>query len=488
MTARVYLALGSNLGDRHGCLIEAVARLRAHIAVDAISSIYQTEPWGYADQPRFLNAACAGTTELSAEDVLHFAKVIEAEMGRAATFRYGPRVIDIDVLLYDEAVIDTAHYQVPHPGLHQRGFVLAPLADIAAEVIHPVLHQSIAMLRNAVDLSQVTVFALRPLRVGGRWFHWGRQTYVMGILNVTPDSFSGDGLLLGLTPGPSPENEKQFSGEGSDRLPLSRNHLFDFGRGGRGVRWIAATVERGRAMLAAGAHLIDVGGESTRPSAHAVAPGEELERVIPAIEALARAGVGPISVDTSKAEVARQALDAGAAIVNDVWGLRRDPAMAALIAQRNVPAIVMHNRSKPRDAAFEAKLGGRYTGSHYDDLIPDIQRELLECVELARQAGVPDHHLILDPGIGFGKTVPQNLELLDRVGEVRSLGWPILIGPSRKSFIGYTLDLPPDQRLEGTAAAIAIGIARGADLVRVHDVEAMARVAKMTDAIVRRGT
>jgi dihydropteroate synthase/2-amino-4-hydroxy-6-hydroxymethyldihydropteridine diphosphokinase len=449
MTARVYLALGSNLGDRHGRLIEAVARVQAHIAVDAISPIYQTEPWGCAEQPRFLNAACAGTTTLSAEDVLHFVKAIEAEMGRTATFRYGPRVIDIDVLLYDEAVIDTADYRVPHPGLPTRDFVLAPLADIAAEVIHPVLRQSIAALRNAVDLSPVKVFALRPLRVGAQWFHWGRQTYVMGILNVTPDSFSGDGLL---------KNED----------------------------WIAATVERGRAMLAAGAHLIDVGGESTRPGSHAVAPGEELERVIPAIEALARAGVGPISVDTCKAAVARQALDAGAAIVNDVWGFRRDPDMAALIAQRNVPAIVMHNRSKPRDAAFEAGLGGRCTGSHYDDLIPDIQRELLECVALARQAGVPDQHLILDPGIGFGKTVPQNLELLDRVGEVRSLGWPILIGPSRKSFIGYTLDLPPDQRIEGTAAAVAVGIARGADIVRVHDVEAMARVAKMTDAIVRR--
>jgi dihydropteroate synthase/2-amino-4-hydroxy-6-hydroxymethyldihydropteridine diphosphokinase len=451
MTGRVCLALGSNLGDRHGRLIEAVARLQTHIAVDAISPIYQTEPWGYADQPRFLNAACAGATELSAEEVLHFVKVIEAEMGREVTFRYGPRVIDIDILLYDEAVIDAEHYRVPHPGLPTRDFVIAPLADIAADVIHPVLHQSIAALRDAVNLSQVQVFALRPLRIGAhaQWFHWGRQTYVMGILNVTPDSFSGDGLL---------KNED----------------------------WVAATVERGRAMLAAGAHLIDVGGESTRPGSQVVALSEELERVIPAIEALARAGVGPISVDTSKAEVARPALDAGAALVNDVWGLRYDPDMAALIAKRDVPVIVMHNRSKPHDAAFEARLGGRYTGSHYDDLIPDIQRELLECIDLARQAGVPDHHLILDPGIGFGKTVPQNLELLDRVGEVRSLGWPILIGPSRKSFIGYTLDLPPDQRSEGTAAALAIGIARGADLVRVHDVEVMARVAKMTDAIVRR--
>ena len=449
MTARVYLALGSNLGDRQGRLLEAVERLQARMVIDAMSAIYQTEPWGYADQPRFLNAACAGVTELSPEEVLVFAKAIEVAMGREATVRHGPRVIDIDILLYADAIIDTAHYRVPHPGLHQRDFVLAPLADIAADVIHPVLGQSIAALRNAVDRSQVKVFALRPLRLGAQWFHWGRQTYVMGILNVTPDSFSGDGLLT---------NEA----------------------------WIAATVERGRAMLAAGAHLIDVGGESTRPGSHSVALDEELARVIPAIAALARAGVGPISIDTHKAEVARQALDAGAVIVNDVWGFRRDADLAPLVAARGVPAIVMHNRSRPQDAAFEAKLGGRYIGSQYDDLIPDIQRELLECVDVARQAGVPDQRLILDPGIGFGKTVPQNLELLDRVGEFRSLGWPILIGPSRKSFIGYTLDRPPDQRCEGTAAAVAIGIARGADIVRVHDVEAMARVAKMTDAIVRR--
>ena len=298
-------------------------------------------------------------------------------------------------------------------------------------------------------ISEIKRFALRPTKAGLRWFNWGRQTYVMGILNVTPDSFSGDGLL-------------------------------------KKEDWVAAAVERGRAMVDAGAHVIDVGGESTRPGSQPVTAGEELDRVIPAIEALNRASIGPISIDTYKAEVARQALDAGAAIVNDVWGLRRDLDMAALIAQRNVPVIIMHNRSKPQDAAFEARLGGRYTGSHYDDLIPDIQRELLESVDLARQAGVPDHHIILDTGIGFGKTVSQNLELLDRTGEFRSLGFPILIGPSRKSFIGYTLDLPPDQRVEGTAAAVAVGIARGADIVRVHDVEVMARVAKMTDAIVRR--
>lgn len=447
--ARVYLALGSNLGDRHGRLIEALDRLHTRIAIDAVSSIYQTEPWGYADQPRFLNAACAGTTDLSPDEVLAFVKSIEVELGREPTFRYGPRAIDIDVLLYDDVVIDSEHYRVPHPGLPKRDFVLAPLREIAAGVIHPVLAQSIGSLANSIDLSQVKRFALRPLKIDSRWFHWGRQTYVMGILNVTPDSFSGDGLL-------------------------------------KTADWIAATVDRGRAMIEAGAHLIDVGGESTRPGSQTVALSEELDRVIPAIEALSRAGLGPISIDTYKAEVARQAIEAGAAIVNDVWGLRRDLDMAALIAQRNVPVIVMHNRSKPQDAAFEARLGGRYTGSHYDDLIPDIQRELLECVDVARQAGVRDHQIILDTGIGFGKTVPQNLELLDRTGDFRALGFPILIGPSRKSFIGYTLDLPPDQRTEGTAAAVAVGITRGADIVRVHDVAIMARVARMTDAIVRR--
>ena len=449
MSARVYLALGSNLGDRHGHLIEAIDRLQAHVMIDEVSSIYQTEPWGFTDQPHFLNAVCSGETTLSPEELLRFVKSIEVEMGREPAFRYGPRLIDIDVLLYGDVIISTDDYRVPHPGLPQRDFVLAPLAEIATDVIHPVLHRSIASLRDEVDLSAAQLVARRPMHVGSRWLHWDRQTYVMGILNVTPDSFSGDGLL---------KNED----------------------------WIAALIDRGRAMIQSGAHLIDVGGESTRPGSQAVSLDEELDRVIPAIVALMRENISPISIDTYKAEVARQALDAGASMINDVWGLRRDPEMAAFVAKRNVPVIVMHNRSKPQDAAFEARLGPRYIGSQYDDLIPDILCELNDCVMIARSAGVPEHHIIVDPGIGFGKTVAQNLELLDRTGEFKALGCPILIGPSRKSFIGYTLDLPADQRLEGTAAAVAIGIVRGADMVRVHDVEPMARVARMTDAIVRR--
>ena len=172
-------------------------------------------------------------------------------------------------------------------------------------------------------------------------------------------------------------------------------------------------------------------------------------------------------------------------MVNDVWGLRMDPAMARLCAERNVPVVIMHNRSQPRDAVQEARLGGHYVGSKYDDLLADVARELQQSINLAKAASIPDEHIIIDPGIGFGKTVEQNLMLLNHLDTFRALGYPILLGPSNKSFIGYTLDLPRDDRLEGTAATVAIGIARGADIVRVHKVQAMSRVARMTDAIVR---
>lgn len=248
-----------------------------------------------------------------------------------------------------------------------------------------------------------------------------------------------------------------------------------------------AAVDQGCRFVAEGAHILDIGGESTRPGSQPVDADEEMRRVIPVIEGLAALVDIPISIDTSKAVVAQAALQAGASIVNDVWGMRLDPSIAQVAAQAGAPVILMHNRSQREHVHIDPSLGGRYVGAEYGDLIGDIAAELQISIDLAHRAGIPDMHIILDPGIGFGKTVAQNLELLDRLGELRSLGYPLLAGPSRKSFIGYTLDLPPDQRVEGTAAAVAVAIARGADIVRVHDVQAMARVAKMTDAIVRRG-
>jgi dihydropteroate synthase len=298
---------------------------------------------------------------------------------------------------------------------------------------------------------------ISSLSINGHDFIWGTRTYIMGILNLTPDSFSGDGLLI-----------KESSAD-SLRIDLD------------------AILEMACSFVENGANIIDVGGESTRPGAQLVGADEEMRRVVPVIEKLAANLDVIISIDTYKASVADAAIRYGAQMINDVWGFHADPDIASVAALHHTPVILMHNRSSWAHAEIKEKLGGRYVGIPYENLIEDVKRELLESVSIALSAGIPDDKIILDPGIGFGKSVEQNLELVDRLGEIRSLGYPLLLGPSRKSFIGYTLNLPPDQRLEGTAAAVSVGITRGADIVRVHDVAFMSRVVRMTDAIVRRG-
>jgi dihydropteroate synthase len=288
------------------------------------------------------------------------------------------------------------------------------------------------------------------LQIGNHTFKWGSRTYVMGILNITPDSFSGDGIIAK-----------------GDAVQLA--------------------VEQARDFLANGADILDIGGESTRPGSQPVSVEEELERVIPVLEAIASEFPDAlISIDTYKARVAEAAFKAGAHLLNDVWALRADPEVASVAAASRVPVILMHNRSNPASVEVRAQLGNAYLGSEYTNLIEDVKRELLASVELARKAGIEESRIILDPGVGFGKTRQHNLELINRLDEIRALGFPVLLGPSRKSFIGFTLDLPADQRVEGTAATVAVGITRGADIIRVHDVKEMARVAKMTDAIVRK--
>ena len=268
-------------------------------------------------------------------------------------------------------------------------------------------------------------------RIGNKEFHWGERTYIMGILNVTPDSFSGDGL---------------------DGRP-------------------EVAIARAKEMVAQGADILDIGGESTRPGAAFVSVEEELRRVIPVLKEVTKEISIPISIDTYKSEVARQALDCGASIVNDVWGLKEDIGLASLAAERKVPIILMHNQK----------------GAAYKDMMAEVLASLRWSVAQAIKAGVPAENIIIDPGIGFGKTVEHNLEIMRRLDEFLLLGYPLLLGTSRKSTIGKILDLPPDQRLEGTAATVAIGIAKGADIVRVHDVGPMMRVVRMSDAIVRSG-
>ena len=287
---------------------------------------------------------------------------------------------------------------------------------------------------------------MKNLTVNDFNFEWGTRTYVMGILNITPDSFSGDGLA---------------------------------------ERDLEVILEQAGDFVDAGVDILDVGGESTRPGAAEVSTQEELDRVLPVIQALVGEFKTLISIDSYKSAVAREAVKAGASILNDVWGLRVDPVLGEVAQEAAAPLILMHNRSNPNNAAIKEKLGGRYIGVEYDNLLEDVKSELLDSVALAHKAGVTDGQIILDPGIGFGKTVEQNLELVNRLSEIRDLGYPVLLGPSRKSFIGYTLDLPPDDRVEGTAAAVSVGITRGADIVRVHDVREMIRITRMTDAIIR---
>ncbi len=264
----------------------------------------------------------------------------------------------------------------------------------------------------------------------------GSRTLIMGILNVTPDSFSDGGLFA--------EVEK--------------------------------AVEHAKNMVAEGADIIDVGGESSRPGADTVSVEVEKARVLPVIERLAGTVEVPISIDTYKSSVARDALNMGACMVNDITALRGDPDMASVVAEAGVPVVLMHMKGTPRDMQLDP---------HYDSLISEITSFLSIRIQAAMDAGISQNQIIIDPGIGFGKTVAHNLEIIRRLSEFKPLGKPILIGTSRKSFIGKVLGLSTDDRLEGTAASIAVAIANGADIVRIHDVKEVARVVSMTDAIVR---
>jgi dihydropteroate synthase len=277
---------------------------------------------------------------------------------------------------------------------------------------------------------EIAVRRPAPMTIGGREFVWGSRTFVMGIVNVTPDSFSGDGLAHDQN----------------------------------------AAVHQALQMREDGADIIDVGGESTRPGFAEVEAEEEMRRVLPVIERLARELDIPVSVDTCKASVAKEAIEAGATLVNDVRGFLREPEIARVAAEAGVPAVAMYY----------------HRGRQFVDTIGNIVAGLQESFAVAREQGLAGDRIIIDPGFNFGWKDEQALEMLRRLRELRVLGRPILIGTSRKSTIGNVLGLPAEERLEGTAATVAISIANGADIVRVHDVKEMTRVARMTDAIVRR--
>lgn len=273
-----------------------------------------------------------------------------------------------------------------------------------------------------------------------------KKTYVMGIINLTPDSFSGDGLL----------NQAEVE---------------------------AAALEQALRFVREGADVLDLGAESTRPGSRKLDATEELQRLLPVLTLIRKELPDTlISVDTYKAETARACLGRGADIINDVWGFKHDPDMARVVAEFNVTAVLMHNREHGA-RAVSSDLGGRYEDVIYEDIVSEVCGWLAESVEIAHAAGVSDDKIILDPGIGFGKTINQSLFLLKHLEALSELGYPVLLGVSRKGFIGHSLDLPRGERLEGSLAANAWGVMMGASILRVHDVKETVRLARMLDAI-----
>lgn len=268
------------------------------------------------------------------------------------------------------------------------------------------------------------------MRIGNRDFDVDKHTYIMGILNVTPDSFSDGGKW----------NDED------------------------------AALKHAEEMIEEGADIIDIGGESTRPGYTLLSDEDESARVVPVIQAVKSRFDIPVSVDTYKSHVARAALEAGADLVNDIWGLKYDKELAGVIAEYQVPCCLMHNRRE----------------ADYQDFMEDMLQDLRETISIAKKAGIPDQNLILDPGVGFGKTYENNLEAINRLERMHELGYPILLGTSRKSVIGLALDLPASERLEGTLATTVMGVMKKAAFVRVHDIRANARIIKMTEAITGR--
>jgi dihydropteroate synthase len=352
-------------------------------------------------------------------------------------------------LFYDDAQVQSEDLIIPHALLHERTFVLEPLCDIAPDLHHPRLGSTMRELLTALQAPPLA----RIMPVGDQIWTWGHKTRIMGIINVTPDSFSGDGLAV------------------------------------PGAPVVAQAVAQAQRFVDEGADCLDIGGMSTRPGHTLIAVEEEIARIVPVIEALAKAVTVPLSIDTFRSQVAQAALRAGAHLINDVWGLRFDPQLAQVAAEATVPLIVTHNRSQPEDVAYQTRVQTTPFGPPYvyGDIIEDMKAELHQSLDVAQAAGLPRWLLITDPGMGFGKTLEQHLTLLRRLNELRAMGYPLLFAASRKGFVGKVLGgLPPEERVEGTLATGVLALERGADMLRVHDVRAMSRAVCMADAVVRK--
>ncbi|KAL7689740.1 putative folic acid synthesis protein FOL1 [Plasmopara halstedii] len=427
-SACVYAALGTNLGEKVTNLENAVVMLTEMVgAVEATSCLYATAAQYVENQPFYYNIVIKIHTKLKAQDVLVAFKTIERKIGRTPTIRQS--------LHWTEGFLI-----IPHERIAERDFVLAPLCDLAPDLIHPVLKQPIRKLYATLQAKQqhVSPVPMLPIIKTSPW-PLRKKTFIMGIVNVTPDSFSDGG----------------------------------------GLDTVAAAVQKALDLERGGVEIIDIGGESSRPGADPVTLEEELRRVLPVIRRLRECSKVAISIDTTKADVAREAVKAGANLVNDISAGQNDSEMLATVAKLRVPMVLMHMRGTPKTM----------TGlKEYQDVVAEVSDDLKERIAAAEAAGIYRWNIILDPGIGFAKARVLNLKLLRNLSNVKHIchGLPLLIGSSRKRFIGEICGrTDPKDCVFGTAATCCAAIEQGVDILRVHDGAEMVDVAKMSDAIWR---
>lgn len=431
----VFFALGSNVDDREEFILSAIFYLRKICKIIKISNIYESKAWGNTNQASFLNFCIKATTNLTPIELLNAVKEIEIKVGRIKREHWGPREIDIDILFYNDLIIEQKDLNIPHPYIIERSFFLKPLADLEPNFIHPKNGKLIKELNSRVSDKDLTLY--NPLF---KKLHLESSTLVMGIINLTKDSFSNDGLL----------SETNYE---------------------------KVLIEKLEKQLNEGATIIDIGAESTKPGFEQISIESEIEIITNAIKIIRAKSKCLISVDTRNSKTAKIALNSGADMINSVAG-RFDQQMFTVVKEYNCPFVLMHNSS---DRAVVSK--DHFSISSHTDIIKEVFTELELLVGQALNFGINKNNLIIDPGIGFGKTVKENLELINKLEVFNRLKLPILFGASRKSFIGKTLNLEVNERLYPSIAVQTIAQIKGARIIRTHDVKATREATQMTDKI-----
>ena len=434
--ALIYISAGSNQGNRGEYLQMAAQLLPPAVKILRTSELYLTEPWGYKPQPSFYNLVWEAETELDPESLLKYFKEIETRIGRVKTVRYGPRVIDLDILLYDDCVYQSQNLTIPHAMMRDRRFVLQPLCDLIPMEPDPVTKKSWFELlqkcsAESVEKIDEKIETERPL------INWGLRSYTMGILNLTPDSFSGDGLF-------------------------------------NGQNVISAALRQCDAFLENGADILDIGAESTRPGYEHVSAETEIMRMIPVLKEIRRRfPKALLSVDSGKAEVIRAALDCGIDWINNTGGPENEET-DKLCAESGKVTVLM--RTEPIRKTKDEFLTP-------EKIMERVRSQLLDRVSKVQKLGIKQGNIVLDPGIGFGSSPSCDLEIIRQIKEISLLGFPVLIGPSRKSFLGKYLGRRVEERTSGTAAAVCYAILNGCDVIRVHDVKFMKDIALLSDML-----